>query len=319
MELPLNIPFRVFCVFCGFILSAGAEAAQRGVLSQLTVSSASLGGPRRIQVYLPPSYLEQTNRRFPVLYLLDGQNVFSSAGPYAAFGWGNWGLDKTVDELSQAGRMQEIIMVAVDNSTNRLHEYSGELGSADGATNKTPFVQYADFLRHELKPKIDREYRTVTDASHTATMGSSLGGLCSLALAWNYPETFGQAACLSTSFQVGHTNFLNAILKEYRGPPKPIRIYLDSGVTDFMGGDDGGSLTREAVEQLRRIVGGTNLEYYVDAKPMTPAELEKTGLRRDKWAEAQKSQHNEFYWRQRAWRPLTFLFPPDANETPKSR
>ena len=56
-----------------------------------------------------------------------------------------------------------------------------------------------------------------------------------------------------------------------------------------------------------------NLMDYLDAKPLTPAELEKAGLRRDKWAEAQTSQHNEFYWRSRVWRALTFLFPPAGN------
>jgi S-formylglutathione hydrolase FrmB len=143
-----------------------------------------------------------------------------------------------------------------------------------------------------------------------------MGGIGSLALAWYYPDAFGSAASLSGAFQIEHTNFLRLVLDAYHGSPKPIRIYLDSGVTDFMGGDDGCSLTREVAEQLRRIGGGTNLECFVDARPQTAGELEKSGLRRDKWAEAQKSQHNEFYWRQRAWRPLTFLFPPETNTPP---
>ena len=313
MQITRAIPFRVFCVFCGLTFSCGGSAGQSRTLSQFTVSSTALGGPRRIQVYLPPSYLEQTNRRYPVLYLHDGQNVFSTAGPYVAFGWGNWELDKTVDRLSRSNRMQEIIMVAVDNSTNRLHEYSGILEPAVGATNDGAFSRYAEFLIKELKPRIDQEYRTRTNASQTASLGSSLGGLSSLALAWYYPGTFGGAGCLSSSFGFDHTNFLNRVLKEYHGPPKPIRIYLDSGVVDFTGGDDDCALTREATEVLRKLGWKENLECYVDSPPLTAAESEKTGLRRDKWAEAQKSQHNEFYWRLRAWRPLTFLFPPETN------
>jgi len=64
--------------------------------------------------------------------------------------------------------------------------------------------------------------------------------------------------------------------------------------------------------ELRRLGwrAGADLEHYVDLKPLTESELEKSGLRRDKWAEARTSQHNEFYWRLRAWRPLVFLFPP---------
>src|SRR5437870_3507036 len=79
--------------------------------------------PRTVRIYLPASY-NQTERKFPVLYLHDGQNVFSFAGTNVAFGWGSWELDKTADELSGNGKMQEIIMVAVDNSgLGRYAEY----------------------------------------------------------------------------------------------------------------------------------------------------------------------------------------------------
>ena len=106
---------------------------------------------------------------------------------------------------------------------------------------------------------------------------------------------------------------MNNLLRPYQGKPKAIRFYLDSGVVDFMGGDDGRKQTEAVAGELRRIGWGKALMHYVDAKPLTLSELEKTGLRRDKWAEAQTSQHNEFYWRRRAWRALTFLFPPPAN------
>jgi enterochelin esterase-like enzyme len=144
-------------------------------------------------------------------------------------------------------------------------------------------------------------------------MGSSLGGICSLVLAWEHPEIFGRTASLSGSFQVEHTNFLNEILHNYHGKPKPFRIYLDSGAIDFTGGDDGRALTTQVAAELRRIGWENNLAQYVDEKTLTPEELKKAGLRRDKWSEAQTSQHNEFYWRLRAWRALTFLFPPDEN------
>jgi hypothetical protein len=125
----------------------------------------------------------------------------------------------------------------------------------------------------------------------------------------NHPEVFGRAASLSGAFQVEGTNFLNDILRPYQGKPKSIRLYLDSGVVDFTGGDDGQRLTAAVSDEFRRIGWGEELAHFVEAKPLTLVELEKTGLRRDKWAEAQTSQHNEFYWRLRAWRALTFLFP----------
>jgi enterochelin esterase-like enzyme len=287
------------------------------------ISSRYLSDSRTIRVYLPPSYEHSPKRRYPVLYLQDGQNVFSSAGADCCFGWGSWELDKTVDTLAVEGRMQEIIMVAVDNSRLRYQEYRGPSRSSsvksaaskrqpDGSAEQDRFEQYASFLIKELKPRIDQQYRTLRTAGHTGVMGSSLGGICSLALAWGYPRTFGAAASLSGSFQIEKNYFLEKVLQPYKRKAKPIRLYLDSGVIDFTGDDDGRRYTQAVSSELRRIgwKDGVNLQEFVDLKPLSEGELEKTGLRSSKWKEAQSSQHNEFCWRQRAWRALIFLFPP---------
>lgn len=279
-----------------------------------SVGSRFLGGRRGIHIYLPASYDREPTRRYPVLYLHDGQNVFSSAGPNIAFGWGHWALDTTVDRLCREGKMQPIIMVAVDNSPARYEEYCGRTSAATNDAPATAFEKYAAFLISELKPKIDREYRTEPDAAHTGVMGSSMGGICSVVLAWQHPDVFGKAASLSGWFGAEATNFLHHVLRPYAGQPKPIRIYLDSGVKDFLGGDDGCALTAQVAAELRRIGWTNELCHYVDDKLLTPAELEAAGLRRDKWPEAQRSQHNEFYWRLRVPRALTFLFPPQTNE-----
>lgn len=205
--------------------------------------------------------------------------------------------------------MQEIILAAIDNSPARYAEYCGRHHSAETNAN-TEFENYSLFLIRELKSKIDSVYRTRPEPENTGVMGSSMGGICSIGLAWEHPEVFGQAASLSGSFQVEGTNFLNNILRSYQGKPKPIRLYLDSGVVDFTGGDDGQRLTASVVEEFRRIGWRRGLMHYVDAKLLNLPELEKIGLRQDKWSEAQTSQHNEFYWRLRSWRALTFLFPP---------
>jgi hypothetical protein len=199
----------------------------------------------------------------------------------------------------------------VDNTAARYAEYCGQHHS-DQTNASTDFENYSNFLIQELKPRIDADYRTQSQPGTTGIMGASLGGICSLILAWEHPEVFGRAASLSGSFQVENTNFLHRVLRPYRGNAKPIRLYLDSGVVDFSGGDDGQKLTTAVAEEVRRIGWGAELMHYVDAKPLTLPELEKSGLRQDKWAEAQTSQHNEFYWRLRAWRPLTFLFPVAA-------
>ncbi len=300
---------RIPIVWWTILLILPSVASPGQTLIDQTITSKFLGADRTIHICLPASYTNEPARRYPVLYLHDGQNVFSSAGPYVSFGWGNWGLDQTADALSRAKKMRDVIMVAVENSPARLEEYNGRTRASD--TNApTPFDKYSAFLIEELKPRIDREYRTLSGPADTGVMGSSMGGLCSLALGWQHPEVFGRLACLSSAFQVDHTNFLNDVLRKYDGPPKPLQIYLDSGTMDFMGGDDGRVLSSEAAAELLRIGGGSNLMYYVDLQPLTPAELEKSGLRRDKWKEAHTSQHNEFYWKLRSWRPLGFLFPP---------
>ncbi len=300
------------CLFVLLLLLATLPAAfgQNSLLLDTNLPSHFYGWNRRVHVYLPPSYPTQPQRRYPVLYLHDGQNVFSSAGTNCAFGWGSWELDRTVDALCRAGKMQEIIMVAVDNSPARFAEYSGRHHASGGPATNAAFENYEAFLITELNPQMVRDYRTLPGAAHTAVMGSSLGGLCSVVLAWDHAEIFGGAASLSGSFQVEQTNFLNDVLKSFHGPPKPFRVYLDSGVVGFMGGDDNCSLTQQVAAEFRRIGWANNLEWFVDRKPLAPAKLKKSGLRRDKWAEAQTSQHNEFYWRLRSWRALTFLFPP---------
>jgi predicted alpha/beta superfamily hydrolase len=169
------------------------------LLPEEKVESRYLGTARTIRIYLPPSYETQPRRRASVLYLHDGQNVFSAAGTDCCFGWGNWELDKTVDRLVAEGRIREIIMVAIDNSCSRYAEYRGALhpadkrsarGNAKGATklDNARFEAYANFLIKELKPRIDRQHRTRKSAADTAVMGSSMGGICSLSLAWKIRE-----------------------------------------------------------------------------------------------------------------------------------
>src|SRR5664279_4353064 len=132
------------------LLVAQAGLAEERFITQ-AVSSRFLNSARTVQIYLPPSYNQQPNRRYPVLYLHDGQNVFSSAGTNICFGWGSWDLDKTADELCRAGKMQEIILVAANNSNARYAEYCGRHHLGDTNAN-TGFENYAAFLIRELKP-----------------------------------------------------------------------------------------------------------------------------------------------------------------------
>lgn len=292
------------------LLTQAAVGGER--LTQFELNSRFLKAPRTIRVYLPPTYFAQSARRYAVLYAHDGQNLFSAAGTNICFGWGSWELDKTLDELSGAGKMREVILVAVDNSAARYEEYCGRHRQESSAA-ATAFENYSQFLIRELKPRIDAEYRTRAGAADTGVLGSSMGGICSIVLAWDHPEVFGKAASLSGAFQVPDgTNFIQRVLHDFHGPPKVTRLYLDSGVVDFMGGDDGRKWTAAAAAEFQHLGWAQELRVYTDARPLTLDELKKSGLRQDKWKEAQTSQHNEFYWRLRVWRALTFLFPPQT-------
>lgn len=161
-----------------------------------------LGRQRRVLVYLPADYARQPARRYPVLYLHDGQNVFDEA---TSFG-GEWGVDETLDKLRQTGQdATGSIVVAVDNGNEfRSDEYipwhSDSLkgqphqGGQGGA--------YVDFLAKTLKPYVDAHYRTRPDAAHTGVAGSSLGGLISVYAALKYPKVFGEVGVFSPSFWV---------------------------------------------------------------------------------------------------------------------
>lgn len=296
---------------------------QGKLLRPLPIPSRFLGKPRIARLYLPPSYDAAPSRRYPVLYVHDGQNIFNSAGMDCCFGWGSWALNKTVDALIASHQMEEIIVVGLDNSAHRYLEYRGpaypytkeQLAALSrkppAAGDDTVFHNYSRFLIEELKPTIDREFRTLTDAGHTGILGASLGGIASLAIAWQNPRTLGLAASLSGSIQIERRHFLQNIVGTYRGNKKPIRIYLDSGVADYTGDDDGRRHTSAFAEELRRIGwrDGIDLVHFVDDYRLSDEEMAHAGLPASKWAEAHRGQHNEFYWRLRVWRALVFLFP----------
>ena len=150
---------------------------------------------RRVWLYLPPGY-HASERRYPVLYMHDGQNVFDQ---YTSFA-GEWGVDETLDELHAQGcDLGGCIVVAVDNGgPRRLDEYSPwrDARSRRGGEGE----QYAAFLVETLKPYIDQHYRTRPEAAFTGLMGSSMGALISVYAALRYPGVFGRVGVLSPAF-----------------------------------------------------------------------------------------------------------------------
>jgi predicted alpha/beta superfamily hydrolase len=228
--------------------------------------------PRDIIVWLPPSYYENSEKRYPVLYMHDGQNIFDPAT--STFGY-DWRLDEVADSLIRAGSLQEIIIVGIYNTQDRSREYSHSVLG----------YKYMDFIVSTLKPFIDTEYRTMPGKENTANGGSSLAGLISLMLVWNYPEVFSKAACISPAFKISVYNYVDTVIN-YSGKKKEIKLYIDNG------GEGLESELQPGIDDM--IIALQNKGY----------ELGKDIL----WHIDLIAYHSETAWAARIWRPLLFFF-----------
>jgi enterochelin esterase-like enzyme len=151
-----------------------------------------LNRTRRIWAYLPKSYTAGT-KRYPVIYMHDGQNLFNEqTAPF-----GEWGVDEAIDSIAKKTG-KEAIIIGIDNGGDkRMNEYNPfdhkQYGKGEGN-------EYVDFLVQTLKPYIDKTFRTLKDSSHTFVAGSSMGGLISLYAVAKYPDVFGGAGVFSPAF-----------------------------------------------------------------------------------------------------------------------
>ena len=147
---------------------------------------------RTIRIFTPTAYQQQPEQRFPVLYMFDGQNVFSHSESAV---YDTWCANTTVEQLAQEGSIRPWIIVAIDHLSNRLEEYS----PWDGGRGQL----CAEFVVNHLKPYIDKTYRTLPSAPWTGVMGASMGGLMSLYMGKRYPDIFGRIGGLSPALMWG--------------------------------------------------------------------------------------------------------------------
>jgi len=227
---------------------------------------------RDVIIWLPPSYETNPKARYPVLYMHDGQNLFDPTMSFTAF---DWQIDEWADSLIKSGTMKEILVVGIYNTDDRESEYS----------NSQKGQAYMNFIIQELKPFIDAQFRTKPGAENTATMGSSMGGLISFLLVWQYPSVFSQAGCLSPAFIYKEFNAVQMV-QAYEGDPKSIRIYMDNGGVGLEKMLQPGCDKMLTALQQKGFALGENLAWFYD----------------------EHAEHNEQAWAQRVWRPLLFMF-----------
>lgn len=233
--------------------------------------SPQLRNRRTVDVYIPDSYGDG-RRRYPAVYMHDGQNL---SDPSIAFGGKTWSLHEGLAWLAE--RDIEPIVVGLHNTPGRLAEYSpfadAKHGGGDGD-------RYTRFLIDTVKPRIDSAFRTKKDRDSTVVAGSSMGGLISLYAFFRRPSPFGRAAVLSPSIWFGGREILRFVEKARttRG-----RLYVDVG-------------TDEGVGTLRNARALNQL-------------LRRKGYRRDTLAylEAEGARHQESDWAWRLPQALEFL------------
>jgi predicted alpha/beta superfamily hydrolase len=228
--------------------------------------------PRSVIVWLPPFYFIETEKRYPVLYMHDGQNIFD---PRTSAFKIDWQIDEAADSLIRKNLIEAIIIVGIYNTPDRRSEYS---------ENDTGYA-YMKFIVDSLKPFIDRNYRTIPDGENTANGGSSMGGLISFMLTWEYPEEFSKAICMSPAFKYKRFDFVENV-SSYTGNKKPIKFYIDNGENET------DSILQPGVNEMLLT-------------------LKEKGFNEDDdvyWFKDENALHSETAWAKRVWRALIFMF-----------
>ncbi len=172
--------------------------------------SAESDRAHKFRVFLPPGYHENTLASFPVVFMQDGQNLFF---PGEAFGGAHWRVAETLRLLDSMNLVRKLIVVGV-YPEERIRDYT-----------LPGYADYGRYLVSELKAWIDETYRTRSGPGDTAVIGSSLGGVVSFYLAWEWPQVFGLSACLSSTFG-WRDDLMQRVVSEAK---RPARFYLDSG------------------------------------------------------------------------------------------
>lgn len=246
----------------------------QGRVERVPAGPESPGLDRDLAVYLPPSYGE-TDRRYPVLYMQDGQNLFD---PEASFA-GSWRVDLAMNWA--AARRLEAIVVGVPNAgQERIAEYSPfddpEAGPGRGG-------EYVSHLAGTIKPLVDARFRTLPQRETTGVAGSSMGGLISLFAFFARPDVFGIMGALSPSLWFGERAIFGLL---EAAPSQPGRLYLDVGRLE-------GAATLEDARRLRDLLSAKG---YAQGAHL-------------RYVEDRAGRHEEAAWGRRFRAALPFLLP----------
>lgn len=251
------------------------------------IHSPQLNNERHLLVWLPPSYATAADRRYPVFYMHDGDNLFDANVSHS----GEWQVDEAITALAAEGL--EAIVVGIPNmGTERYTEYSPFSAAQPGKGDS-----YLDFITRTLKPLVDADFRTLPDAAHTGIAGSSMGGLISLYGFLTRPQVFGLCGSFSPVFWI-NGDALYQVTQTHTANPG--RVYLDTGTaegivyanlgtTETISQADANDAYRDGVRRLRDGLAGRG---YAE---------------RLLYVEDEGALHNEAAWAKRLPAALRFL------------
>lgn len=266
-----------------FAISGPSLAEERKATASASVqvlspplSMPGLDRQRTIRVYLPPSY-QHGKRRYPVLYMHDGQNLFDDATSFV----GEWGVDESMDALARTHGI-EVIVVGIDHGGDkRINELSPWTNKRFGAAEGK---QYMNFVVETVKPFVDAKFRTRRGRKDTGIMGSSLGALSSHYAVFEYPNVFGKAGLFSPSYWFSPDVYSYTAARHLH---PGTRIYLVAGDKE---GDEPQVVVNDVnrMDQQLRAAGEKKLSLFTAIRP--------------------GAEHNEKFWREEFPKAAIYLF-----------
>lgn len=243
---------NLFTLIIGLMLLGCNQVERIGTIGSKMELASNFIADRTHQVWLPPSY-SNSERFYPVLYMHDGQMLFDSTSTWNGQ---EWGVDEVMERLIEEGKIREAIVVGVWNGDQLRHseyfpqkpfellspEVQDSIYQLERSENQNLFSRpvqsdnYLRFLTEELKPFIDKTYRTKSDRANTFIAGSSMGGLISMYAICEYPDVFGGAICMSTHWPGVFTTENNPIpgtfyryMRDNLPGPENHKLYFDYG------------------------------------------------------------------------------------------
>jgi len=276
--LTLTLALATALAACTATANPPAAARKPSALPNVSVLPQPLAMPgldreRTLRVYVPPGYAASPQKRYPVLYMHDGQNLFDDATSYV----GEWGIDETMDELTRTTGFEAIVVGIDHGNERRMAELDpwpspGHFAAPEGEA-------YMAFVVDTVKPWIDAHYRTRPGREDTAILGSSMGGLISDYAIHRYPQVFSKAGVFSPSYWIANPAAYNYA----RAHPLPAdaRVYL------YIGGREGDESIADAT-RMQAVLGSSPQALTLHVVP--------------------EAEHNEKAWRPEFARAVRWLF-----------